>query len=287
MVLPGGADTGPDGFGEWDASRTRGTSQPRNTIAPLEAQQLFLKYLPVIDSVTANISRHHLRADQREEFSSSVRLKLLENDAEILRHHTGTGSGAAFLRVVIARLLYDFRCDQWGRWRPSAAARRHGPLGILLDTLLNRDGLGIDEAIETARTNHGVRVSASNLYDMCEMLAQRPMRYRSVPEDEARDVASGDPTPDLVLVGRERTAQRARLLDGLAHARSCLGYQEQLILKMRLDEGLPVSRIASGLGLDQKRLYKTLTRLYAKLRERLCARGISSEDVDECLGNPE
>ncbi len=290
MVLPGGAETGLDGFPEWDAPRTRGTSQPRNTIDPrqcLAAQQLLLEYLPVIDSVTANISRHHLRADQREEFSSSVRLKLFENDAEILRQHTGTGSGAAFLRVVIARLLFDFRCDLWGRWRPSAAARRHGPVGILLDTLLNRDGLGIDQAVETARTNHGVPVSASNLYDICEKLAQRPMRYRPVPEDEARDIASSDPPPDLALVGCERTARRTRILDALAHARGCMSYQEQLILKMRLDDALPVSRIASALRLDQKRLYKTLTRIYAELRETLCARGISSEDVDECLANPE
>jgi RNA polymerase sigma factor (sigma-70 family) len=290
MLLPGGADTGPDPVLHHDPPRSRATSRLRQEIdagPPPDGTQLFLDYLPIIDAVTANMCRHHrLRADDREEFSSYVRLALLERDAEVLRQYTGTGTAVAFLRVVIGRLLFDFRCERWGRWRPSATARRHGQIGILLDRLLNRDGLGIDEAVEIAHTNYGVPIHPLDLWKLCQSLSLRPVRYRPVPEDEARDVASSDQPPDLVLLDRERTGHRTRLLDAVAQARSRLSGQEQLILKMRLDDGLPVSRIALALHLDQKRLYKTLAHLLAEIREALRAQGISSEDVDECLENP-
>ena len=140
---------------EPDRPRLQATIKPHGTDASeaSSGQRLFLSYLPVIDSVTAKLSRrHHLRDIECQEFSSFVRLALLDRDAEVLRQYSGTGTAAAFLRVVIGRLLYDFRCELWGRWRPSAAARRHGPLGVLLERLLNRDGMSLDEAVETART---------------------------------------------------------------------------------------------------------------------------------------
>jgi len=291
MLRPGGAETGPERLPEPHALRPRSTPKPRQEIdasQPSDGRQLFLGYLPVIDSVTASMCRHHrLRPDDREEFSSYVRLALLERDAEVLRRHTGTGSAVAFLRVVIARLLYDFRCERLGRWRPSAAARRHGQPGILLDRLVNRDGLSLDEAVEMASTNYGVPTPPSDLWRLGQTLTLRSVKYRPVPEEEAREVACSDPPPDVVLLGREQKDHRAKLLEAVAQARSCMSCQEQLILKMRLDDGLPVSRVASALHLDQKRLYKTLARLLAEIREMLRAQGISSEDVDECLGNPE
>jgi hypothetical protein len=56
---------------------------------------------------------------------------------------------------------------------------------------------------------------------------------------------------------------------------------------MRVDDSLPVSRIAAALGFNQKRLYITLNRLYARIRERLLADGISAEDVNDCFGHSE
>lgn len=275
---------------EPDRPRLLATIRPHgtDTSEASSGQRLFLSHLPVIDSVTAQLSRrHHLRDIECQEFSSFVRLALLDRDAEVLRQYTGAGTAAGFLRVVIGRLLYDFRCELWGRWRPSAAARRHGPVGVLLDRLLNRDGLSIHEAVETARTNHRVGLSSSDLRKLCESLTPRPARYRCVTEDEAIDVASLDPTPELVLLGRQQSGDKARIMEALARARRCLSSQEQLILKMRIDDGLPVSRVAVALQLNQKRLYPTLTRLFIQLRETLRAEGISSKDANECLGHPE
>jgi RNA polymerase sigma factor (sigma-70 family) len=250
--------------------------------------ELFLSYSPIIDSVIANLCRHHhLRASEAEDFSSFVRLALLQRDSEVLRQHTGGGSGGAFLRVVIGRLLYDFRCELWGRWRPSAGAKRRGPVAVLLERLLIRDGLSLEEAVQTARTNHGVRDDREELWQLCVTLTPRPVKSRPAPEAAARDVASGEPTPDLALIRQERSATRGRIVAALSRIRRSLPPQDQLILRMRIDDGLPVSRIAATLHLNQKKLYRTVDRLYTEIREKLGHEGISAENVDECFGNPE
>jgi len=253
-----------------------------------EGGQLFLAYLPVIDAVISNLCRHHhLRASETEEFTSFVKLAILERDSEILRQHRGSGSPAAFLRVVIGRLLYDFRCELWGRWRPSAAAKRGGPVAILLERLLLRDGLSFEEAVETARTNHGVHENREQLLELYVTLAPKPVRRQLLPQAAADDIASCDPTPDLALAMQERFATRTRIVAALASACESLTHEDQLLIKMRMDDALPVSRIAAALRLNQKKLYTRLDRLYEEIREKLLAEGISSEDVDECFESVE
>jgi hypothetical protein len=254
-----------------------------------EPGRLFLSYLPVVDVVTSSVCHyHHLRASERDEFASFVRLALLDHDCEVLRQHTGGGSAVAFLRVVISRLLYDYRCQLWGRWRPSAAAKRQGSVAVLMEQLVTRDRFTLDEAIESARTNHGVQHTPQELRDLCTTLTLgSAVRHRTVPETAACDVASDGPSPDQVLVNRETEATRRRLIAALDAARESLTCEEQVLLKMRVDDSLPVSRIAAALGLNQKKLYITLNRLYARIRERLLADGISTEDVNECFGHSE
>ncbi len=55
---------------------------------------------------------------------------------------------------VVQRLFLDHRNRQWGKWRPSAEAKRRGPLAILLERLVVRDGWTFEQAVETLRTNH-------------------------------------------------------------------------------------------------------------------------------------
>jgi len=249
-----------------------------------DAGRLFLTHLPVIETVISSVCRHHhLPAAEGEEFASFVKLALLERDAEVLRQRTSAGSTVAFLRVVISRLLYDFRCKLWGRWRPSATAKRHGPVAILLERLVVRDGLTFDEAVETAQTNNGVQETHQELWDLYLTLGPPKTKCRSVPEAAAHEIPSRDPTPEAVLTLRERDAAKSRLLAALQGVRATLTSEEQLLLKMRVDDRLPVSRIAAVLDLNQKRLYARLDRLYDRIREKLNAEGFSSEDVDECF----
>ena len=92
----------------------------------------FLTLLPLVDRVIAFVARrHHLATAEAEEFAAHVKLKLVENDYAVLRKFQGRSSMQSFLTTVISRLSLDLRNDEWGKWRPSAEARRSGPVAVL------------------------------------------------------------------------------------------------------------------------------------------------------------
>src|SRR5207249_8611208 len=120
-----------------------------------EAQ--FLSQLDLIESVIAFVcARQHLASADPDDFSSFVKLKFVENDYALLAKFEGRSSLRTFLTVVIQRLFLDHRISAWGKWRPSAEARRSGATAILLEQLMIRDGYRLEEACEMMRTNHGV-----------------------------------------------------------------------------------------------------------------------------------
>ena len=111
--------------------------------------QLFREQAEIIDAVLTQICRgRRLTVDICEEFSSWVRLRLLEGDSAILRKFAGRSSPRTFLMTVIKRLYLDWRNKEWGKWRPSTAARRQGTVAIELERLVLRDRLPFDEAVE-------------------------------------------------------------------------------------------------------------------------------------------
>src|SRR4051812_23554870 len=115
---------------------------------------------------------------EAEEFRSWAVFKLVEKDYRILASWEGRSSFSTFLTVVLVNLMRDYRIRIWGKWRPSAAARRRGPEAVLLERLCIRDGLPVDEAIERMRTEHGVSLSEAELEWMAASLCRRTERQR-------------------------------------------------------------------------------------------------------------
>ena len=68
-------------------------------------------------------------------------LKLIDDDYQILRGFRERSSLRTYLSTVVERLFLDYRIRQWGKWRPSAQARRAGALAVRLEALLHRDGV--------------------------------------------------------------------------------------------------------------------------------------------------
>jgi RNA polymerase sigma factor (sigma-70 family) len=250
----------------------------------MASESSFLSHLPLIDAVTRELcDRNRLRATEADEFVSQVRLAILDRDYDVLRRFNGTGSFRSYLAVVVSRLLYDYRCQQWGRWRPSAEARRRGAVAILLERLMVRDGWSFDQAVEILRTNHHVADTRAQLYELYRHLPPVSANIRLVPVDAGHEVVSGDSTPVVDVIRTERIVARQRIASALEHARSRLTAEERMILRLRFDDGFPISRIATALRLDQKKLYRRLKNMLARLREQLAADGIAAQDVDDCL----
>lgn len=249
----------------------------------LEGEALFVSQLAAIDSVISFVcARHHLQQADADDFASHVKLKLIEDDYAIFRKFERRSSIRSYLTVVIQRIFLDYRISAWGKWRPSAEAKRRGPVAVLIEQLIGRDGLHVEEAFEATTTNHRVLIDRSQ-FD--RIVASLPVRAkRRFESDEAlQHVASPSPSPDDEAADRERRALAERVSTALQRAIREFPTRDRLILTMRFEDGRALSEIAAALRLDQKALYRHVNRLLGNLRKNLEAGGIESSCVMEML----
>lgn len=239
----------------------------------MEDESLFLTSLPVIDDVARQVCRRHrLSGAEAEDFRSEVRLHFLQHDCKVLRSFQGRSSLPTFVNVVVQRLYLDYRNRQWGRWRPSADARRRGPMAVLFEQLVVRDGWSCDEATELLRVNH--QVDPREIASIARCVVRKPAR-QIVGEHEAGGLESPEPRPDASMAHAEQEGTARRVHMTVDRARRALSPQDAMILKMRFDETMPVAAIARALHLEQKRLYRTIDRILRRLRRAVEAEGLA------------
>ena len=254
---------------------------------PPTGEELFLQHQALIERVIAWVCRKHLVSQEdAEEFSSWVRLRLIDDCYAVLRKWEGRSSLKTFLTSTILNLFKDFRVHCWGRWRPSAEAKRLGRVAVRLKELLVKDGRTFDEACEILRVNEKVGLSWQELADLAARLPPKSPRLRPEGEEALQDRPADDPPADERLVSKELQGRRERLLAVLRSALALLPGLDRLLLKMRFGDGMQVSEIARALKLDQKPLYRRIEKALAELRRALEAEGFRGEELDELLRDP-
>ena len=245
---------------------------------------LYLSSLPVIDDITGQVCRRHrLSATDADDFRSDVRAHFYDRHCEALRRFEGRSTLATYLTVAIQRLFLDYRNRTWGRWRPSAEAKRLGPTAMLLERLIIRDGWSAEQAAELLRVNHGVAIDPQ-LSALSDALTRRTAVRQFVSDVEVADIESPAPGSDVNVVRSEQDFLAQRVRRALMRARQTLNPEDQLILKMRFEDSVSVANIARAMHLNQKRLYRIIERLLARLGQCLDAEGISRSDVRTLFG---
>src|SRR5262245_46902863 len=122
----------------------------------MNPQAAFLENLETIERIIGAICRRHvLVGDDRDDFDSYVKMRLIEGDYAVFAKFQGLSSLTTYLTVVITRFFQDFRTSRWGRWRHSAEANRLGPVALTLEILIYRDGHSVREAIQILRSRGG------------------------------------------------------------------------------------------------------------------------------------
>ena len=91
--------------------------------------------------------RRRLNASDAEELRSDMWLKVLTDHGRLLSRFEGRGSRQSYLNAVAERCLLDRRIRDWGKWRPTKAVRTSGPVAVLLDRMISRDGMPVDAAV--------------------------------------------------------------------------------------------------------------------------------------------
>lgn len=222
--------------------------------------------------------RHRLPPQDRQDLVSIFWTHLAKDDHRVLRQFRGPAGIATYLRTVIDRLVLDMRTSLWGKWRPSARARRLGPPAEAFERLVVRDGRPPDEARALLRDMMGPNVPA----DLIRTVAVPRSPHRRL---VSLDLAAGHRTttadPFAALLDRHRERHGRVLGRHLQQTVGALPAEDQLLIRMRHGLGLKISQIAALLGADQKRLYRRFDTIHERLRSSLSAAGISARDVAE------
>lgn len=247
-------------------------------------EEVFLEHLSLIERATSFICRRaEFSRQDCEDFTSSVQVKLIDNDYAVLRKHRGESKVSTYLTTVIQNLFKDFCNHKLGKFRPSAAAKKLGKTAEALERLLVRDQYDLEAAINVLRRSQ--EVSAEELR---ELAARLPIRHRRrfVDEEvlETHSSTAPDADPEERVVAGEKVKTAARVEEVLGIAMATLPSEDLLILKMRYRDGLSIATIASILKQKPRRLYTRHEKSLAQLEKVFKEHGLTWNEVREILG---
>jgi RNA polymerase sigma factor (sigma-70 family) len=245
-------------------------------MAAKDLERLFLDNLALIERIIASICRRNrLTKEESEDFASVVKLKLIADDYGVLRKFTGNcgASLRGYLIAVVQHAYQDHRNRQWGKWRPSAEARRLGRLAEKLDMLLYRDEMTLEEACALA--------APQDREEMRKLAAKLPPRTRRHMKDdqELELVPSSERSPEARLIDREREAIAVDLERVLAEAVQGLIPEDQLLIQLRLERKLSLASVAKAYRCEPRQLYRRWELLIRQLRTRLESSGYGASQV--------
>lgn len=252
----------------------------------MDPQELLRAQLPLIERIIGRVCRRSrfVGADA-DDFASTVKLALIENDYALLRDASQRSSLAAFLTVVIQRMAVDERIRAYGRWQPSAEARRGGEAGILAETLLTRDGRTIDEALPLVR---GVdpNMTRERLEELAKRLPVRSGRPRTVDlETTGVDALASHDSADERAVAHERDRIAGRAARAVRAQLDTLPLEDRMLLRFRFASSMTIADISRIMRLPQRPLYRRLEALLDRLRKALRAEGVDAAAVSDLIGS--
>jgi RNA polymerase sigma factor (sigma-70 family) len=248
----------------------------------MSREQLFVSELTLIERVIGWVcARRGLRGADAEDFASTAKLRLIEKDYEVLGRFEGRSSLKTYLTAVITRLYLDYQAQRFGKWRPSAEARRLGPVALRLESLLYRDRLTFEEAYGVMKTEARATMSREELHGLSLRLPPRVSRRPVAGDDEASPPAAAA-VPSL-LDQAERQVLAERTFHALRRALARLPARDRIVLRLHVETGLSIADVARALAEDQKALYRRRDAVLERLRRELEADGVQCHDAHALL----
>lgn len=245
----------------------------------MEAEALYLEHLAAIGLMAESLCRRSgITGEDAEDFASDVRLKLCEDDYAVIRKFQGKSSLSTYLCVVIGNQFRDYRISKWGKWRPSAQAKRLGDLAVQLETLIFRDGHSLESASHVIEQRTGHPADRAELRRLVIQLPLRAPRQKQG-DDDPSDLSAAERTDGAVL-DAESEQQLAAAEASLRRTLEGLPDEDRLIIRLLYFEGLSVADVAHGLKLEQKRLYPRIRHMLNGLAASLRGDGITRGVLD-------
>ena len=257
------------------------------TITPVpHVQEMLRANLGLVDRLVRFVcQRARVVGADVEDFASTVKLALIENDYAVLGAWEGRSSLATYLTVIIQRLLADERIRDLGRWRPSAEAKRLGEAGTLLEMLLRRDDRTLGDAIPMVRALDDT-LTGADIAAMAARLPPRAPRARlvEIKAVETEDLAGPD-TADRGAIEGELRQISSRTSAVVQQAIATLPVKDRMLLRLRFVSGMSIADTARILQVPQRPLYRRLEQILDMLRETLTASGVDAGSAEDLIGS--
>jgi RNA polymerase sigma factor for flagellar operon FliA len=249
-------------------------------------EDFFRANLELIDRIVGRVCRRaRVFGADAEDFESTVHMHLIEDDYSVLRKYEGRSSLAAFLTVVIQRLLVDERTRSLGRWHPSTEAKRLGEAAVLLETLTLRDRRSLDEALPMVQSIDPT-ITREKAKAIAARLPERTIRPRAVDVDETpADLFVATDSADIRVVendSRRLSADTSRVV------RDVLGgwsVDDRMLVKLRFAQSMSIADIARMMRLPQRPLYRRLESLLEKLKDALAKARLDPAAITDLVGS--
>lgn len=239
----------------------------------------FLAALPAIRAQVAKVCRQRgLSHDQAHDLAAAVYVKFIENDYGALRQLRDKGQLATFAFSLAYRCLLDLRNRDWGKWRPSRAARDLGSAAIFLEQLIVRDRVPADQAFNTLAHAPRWRLSNQQVRALYHRLPNRPPHRRMIELETApplRILAN----PETIAAAEERARARAETRVHVSAAIRTLSRHDRRLLHLRFHHGRPICEIADATGHQPKALYRYFARLLRRIRKDLESKGVTRSQI--------
>jgi RNA polymerase sigma factor (sigma-70 family) len=247
----------------------------------VHARDLLIANLDLVERVIAfTCRRQRLEDAEAEDFASTVKLKLIEDDYAIVRKFEHRSSFATFITVVVQRMLLDYRIQLWGKWHSSAEAKRLGDTAVELEKILLRDGRCVEEAFAILGAGNP-DLTIESLQQLASRLPARPPKRKTVELDEAASVS----TPPVEHLHSDQMRTSAQVSDLVRRFIDALAPDDRLLLQLRFDSEMTVAEIARSMQLEQKQLYRRIERLLRDLRAELERNGIAADEAAALIGD--
>jgi hypothetical protein len=147
-----------------------------------------------------------------------------------------------------------------------------------------RDGLTLDEAVNTLQINHSVAESREALLGIFVQLPVRTLK-RLAGEEELALVASRGGASDPAFELPDEYKLAARIERVLTEALAALAARDRLFVKLHYLDGLSVAGIARMLEVEARPLYNHLEEIKRQLRGHLREAGIDEVQVNRVVGH--
>jgi RNA polymerase sigma factor (sigma-70 family) len=252
----------------------------------MDCQELLRSNLALVERLVRFVcQRARVVGADVDDFASTVKLALIDDDYSVLRAWEGRSSLATYLTVIIQRLLADERFRSLGRWRPSSEAKRMGDAGILLEMLIRRDERTLAEAVPMVRAVDDT-LTAGDVEAMAARLPIRPSRMRLVEMNPvAVENVAGRDEADAAVAQREVQRLSERTSSVMSEAIVSLPIRDRMLLRLRFMSMMSIGDAARILQVPQRPLYRRLEQILGVLRRSLLAANVNAGSAEELIGS--